>query len=253
MLNCHLKLRFVVGFAISTVGMFLFSGSTFAAIDQSLPQAQIDAVKYGINNIQNSISEIDKRVSSIEKQSADNQYREILEKTNQQLSLWWNPYGVMIASLGVLFAVLAGVFAFILWRQSKDYKEENKENFENFLSAQNEKSEAAIKKLDDMLAQKEKEFTSATKEKKAEIQKIIDDLQLRKISIEASTFSASSPVTVKSFDLGEYSMLLGSSFHKCSKCGFGFQVDSAISSISISVSSNKAVACPKCGNVDKIY
>ena len=50
------------------------------------------------------------------------QYVEILEKTNQQLSIWGNPYGVMVAVLGVLFAIGAIVAAILLWRQSADYE-----------------------------------------------------------------------------------------------------------------------------------
>ena len=53
---------------------------------------------------------------------ADSLYLAILERTNSQLSLWWNPYGVMIAALGILFAILAIVAALILWRQGKEYR-----------------------------------------------------------------------------------------------------------------------------------
>src|SRR5216683_5279708 len=49
----------------------------------------------------------------------DSVYVRLLERTNQQLSLWWNPYGIMVAALGALFAVLAIVAAFIIFRQSR--------------------------------------------------------------------------------------------------------------------------------------
>jgi len=51
-------------------------------------------------------------------------YIAMLEKTNQQLSLWYNPYAVMIGVLAVLFTVLTIVAAFALWRQSKDYRDQ---------------------------------------------------------------------------------------------------------------------------------
>src|SRR3989344_6410902 len=57
-------------------------------------------------------------------------YLEILEKTNQQLSLWYNPYGLMVAALTGLVALLAIVFAFVLWRQGKDYSDARKKFFE---------------------------------------------------------------------------------------------------------------------------
>jgi hypothetical protein len=53
----------------------------------------------------------------------DSAYIAILEKTNQQLSPWWNPYGVMVAALGVLFASGAIVAGFLLFRQSREYRE----------------------------------------------------------------------------------------------------------------------------------
>lgn len=56
-------------------------------------------------------------------------YIEILEKTNQQLSLWYNPYGILIGVLTLLLAFLAILFTYILWRQGADYKK----TFESFL------------------------------------------------------------------------------------------------------------------------
>ncbi len=50
-------------------------------------------------------------------------YIEILEKTNQQLSLWYNPYGLIIGVLTLLVALLALYFGYILWRQGRDYKD----------------------------------------------------------------------------------------------------------------------------------
>lgn len=53
---------------------------------------------------------------------AESAYIAMLEKTNAQLSLWWNPYGVMIGALGVLFALGAIVVTFLLFRQSREYR-----------------------------------------------------------------------------------------------------------------------------------
>lgn len=50
------------------------------------------------------------------------QYLDILEKTNQQLSLWWNPYGLMIGALGVLFAVLAIFAAILIFLQGREFR-----------------------------------------------------------------------------------------------------------------------------------
>src|SRR3989344_6578028 len=71
------------------------------------------------------------------------QYIDILEKTNQQLSLWFNPYSLMINVLGILIAVLAVVFAFILWRQGKEYKD----NMNAFLETQRRMLNVELKKV----------------------------------------------------------------------------------------------------------
>ena len=50
-------------------------------------------------------------------------YISLLENTNQQLSLWSNPYGVLVAILSFLVAFLAIAAAFILFRQTREYRE----------------------------------------------------------------------------------------------------------------------------------
>lgn len=57
-------------------------------------------------------------------------YQEILEKTNSQLSMWTNPYGIfvavlgaLIACLGVLFTICSIIFGYILYKQSKESQE----------------------------------------------------------------------------------------------------------------------------------
>lgn len=55
--------------------------------------------------------------------SSDSAYRQLLERTNQQLSLSWTPMGTFIAALGVLFTVAAIAAAFLLYYQSRDYSQ----------------------------------------------------------------------------------------------------------------------------------
>jgi hypothetical protein len=50
-------------------------------------------------------------------------YISLLEKTNQQLNLWNNPYAWITAVLSLLVAVLAVGTAIGIWRQSKEYKD----------------------------------------------------------------------------------------------------------------------------------
>lgn len=50
-------------------------------------------------------------------------YINILEKTNQQLSLWFNPYAIMVGVLAILFTILTIVAVVIIYRQSREYKD----------------------------------------------------------------------------------------------------------------------------------
>jgi len=52
------------------------------------------------------------------------QYSEILEKTNNQLSLWANPYGIFFAGISILFTLLAVFATYIHFKQTKEYKDQ---------------------------------------------------------------------------------------------------------------------------------
>jgi DNA-directed RNA polymerase subunit RPC12/RpoP len=54
---------------------------------------------------------------------AESLYISILEKTNHELSLRWNPYGLFVSALGVLFAIAAIVVGVLLFRQSREYRQ----------------------------------------------------------------------------------------------------------------------------------
>ena len=58
-----------------------------------------------------------------------NNYASIVEKTNNQLGLWSNPYGLMVGILTLLMAIGAIFITYLLWRNSKDQKEITKQFF----------------------------------------------------------------------------------------------------------------------------
>lgn len=74
-------------------------------------------------------------------------YVSVLEKTNQQLNMWWNPLGVVVAILSVLIAVLAIAVAYLIFRQGRVYQEALKEA----LNTQE-------KRFDDLIEEKNKQF-----------------------------------------------------------------------------------------------
>jgi hypothetical protein len=71
------------------------------------------------------------------------QYLEILEKTNQQLSLWYSPYTLSISILTLLVAFLAIFFAYILWKQGREYKQA----FNDFLQEQRGLARDEVEKI----------------------------------------------------------------------------------------------------------
>lgn len=191
-------------------------------------------------------------------------YIDILEKTNQQLSLWYNPYGVIVGALAVLFTILTIVAVVIIYRESREYKnklEADREFYKNkineFLDSQkkiieqrNKIAEGVSQKIDNKLKEYKKKLKESSKKQKEEIQKVIDKLELEKLTLKTDI----GPITVApNYD---YSLMSGVGFglfktiHKCSKCGFGFYVDTAPSYTRVG---NMAVACPKCQNVDTVY
>lgn len=192
-------------------------------------------------------------------------YISILEKTNQQLSLWYNPYGIAIAALAILFAILAVVVTFVIYRQGRDYKDKleadrefYKKKMAEFLDTQTkiieERSKTAeelSKKTDSILKEYKKKLEKSSKNQRKEIQKAIDKLELEKLKLKTDV----GPLTVSpnSFDYSALSSvdLFGKKMHKCSHCGFGFYVNTN-PTYSIALGGN-TVTCPKCGNIDSLY
>lgn len=98
---------------------------------------------------------------------ANQHYVEILEKTNQQLGLWTNPYGLMVGALSFLVAFLAIAASVILYKQSSDHKKQTKEERKNlreeltkiqkdFLNKLQSRTEDQLRLYDEKILEKEK-------------------------------------------------------------------------------------------------
>ncbi|MEX1014745.1 MAG: hypothetical protein WDZ80_06310 [Candidatus Paceibacterota bacterium] len=74
-------------------------------------------------------------------------YIDLLEKTNQQLSLWGNPYAIMVMVLTVLVALLAIGVTYLLWTQKREYRE----LFNSFLKKQEKILQGQISNTKDLL------------------------------------------------------------------------------------------------------
>lgn len=116
-------------------------------------------------------------------------YIELLEKTNQQLSLWSNPYSFLVSVLSFLVAFLAIASAFILYRQSQEYKSSFKKALDDYQTLLSEKivevGLRAERKIDSFIAEKRTEIESLTGDTKKQTKKIIEDLEKERESISS--------------------------------------------------------------------
>lgn len=113
-------------------------------------------------------------------------YSEILGKTNQQLSLWSNPYGIAMGILSLLVGLLAIGVGIALWKNSKDQKE----LVERFFSDQEkiiQERNAGMKKVqggyEKLIKAYEDRLEKATSSNKKELQKAIDDIRKEMIGV----------------------------------------------------------------------
>ena len=118
-------------------------------------------------------------------------YQQILEKTNTQLSLWWNPYGIFVAMLGVLFALLAIIAVFLIFRQSNEYKtlinkslDDHKNALDKLITEKNNQLENDKTRLDSLIMEYEEKLKTSGTESKKEINEFISKLKEQKEFID---------------------------------------------------------------------
>jgi len=109
-------------------------------------------------------------------------YINILEKTNQQLSLWYNPYGLMIGILTLLIALLALYFAYILWRQGRDYKDFLEEQKKVIKDETNNHAKVV---LDEYIKSRDNELQTSTGEAREKIERELSNLKSARESLNA--------------------------------------------------------------------
>lgn len=166
-------------------------------------------------------------------------YISLLEKTNQQLSLWSNPYGVLVAVLSFLVAFLAIAAAVILYRQTKEHRELFQKALKDYeLALQKNLEQTGVDaetKIQKFIDTKTGEINALSGDTKKQAKKIIDDLKKEKDSIgsriQFSSVQANQfqPLTVSTakfnnpFNINSAENISGINFTTntgyCSKCG----------------------------------
>ncbi|MEQ9423600.1 MAG: hypothetical protein RJQ09_04220 [Cyclobacteriaceae bacterium] len=169
-----------------------------------------------------------------------NPYIEILEKTNEQLSLWSNPYTWTIATLAILFTLLTIIAAIFIWNQSEEFKKlvnrtinKYETIFSNLLDQKKNQLLKLEKTYEVQIQEAKEKLEKETTQNKKELQQAIADLEKRKDAIKEEIKAPSiNP-------LGE--------FFICPNCGNPFFETESEQSFSMLVL-NKDIKCPKCSH-----
>lgn len=190
-------------------------------------------------------------------------YTSILEKTNSQLNMWINPYGLIISVLTILITLIAIGVSFALWKNSKEQKDrterffiEQEKNSENFRKEKDKEVQLAKKNLNKLIKEYQNKLLTAGKDNKKIIENAISSLRKEEAVIGAYTVSdrSFSPYAVPPGGSG--GSIFFTSKEKemiCSKCGRKFryydQPDNHLSggAISYVTLGPKEVYCSFCG------
>jgi rubrerythrin len=242
----------------------LFSSSLSIAIASKV--AKPDDLNQNIKALESRIESLEKNKGISDSNNLiTRNYTDILEKTNSQLSLWTNPYGLMVGALSFLLTALAIAVAFVLYKQSLDHKNqleeeraERKSEFLDFLTNSRnvmkqlieENISKTTKELDLLIEQQKKLTISASVEEINKINNKIAELEKQKANVSANVAQA---VAVE-WENSTMSALAGLSttrVHKCKSCGFGFKIKAGNPLLTLS-NGHGNVTCPKCKNVDEV-
>lgn len=203
---------------------------------------------------------------------ADHAYREILEKTNSQLSLWTNPYGIMIGALGVLFTVGAIVVGVLIFRQGQDYRRlitdaigEYQRILNTFIEEKNKQIEILKTTVGEKIEALSQELKAADDAQAKEIESQIQQLEQLRKDLKPQELPKALRYFTPPIDISNvnryHGLGLGGAYpststltalgrlylgkeHTCSKCGTVFKAPAS------GLLGPTTVTCPNCGQKD---
>ena len=231
---------------------FIFTILGHLAFAQGSPRAATPADS-SLITLHNTIANLAKSLDSLRVES---RYGLVLEKTNQQLSLWYNPYALIISSLAVLFTVLAIVATVIVFRQSAEYRRILDAAIAQYTQVLNKFIEDKKVQLDNIeqyfnrkIKEAEENLTTATGAQKKLIEDTIDKLKVERESVKSQIPSTTTAIPLS----GSVFAFSQDRFHRCTKCGFGYIVKNPLGGLlGAAIYGGKTAAkCPNCGNVDE--
>lgn len=189
-------------------------------------------------------------------------YISILEKTNQQLGVWSNPYGIAIGILSILIAIIAIGVAYAFWLNGREQRERQEKFFadqDRIIQLKNKSIGEYESKLDTLIKEYQKQLKSTEKRNREQIQKTIDELKREKASIgayigpSAAVGTISGPSIASSWPSNSITLGPNTNSMICAKCGkrFSYIVNSSPLSNLLSIG-NQTVHCTYCGSLNLI-
>lgn len=200
-----------------------------------------------------------------EYQQTLNNYTSILEKTNSQLGLWTNPYGVMVGILTLILGIATIGITLIIWRSSKEQRERAQVFFQEHEKLIKERfdkedKEATVRRKEakiafETLIKEQKERLAKTSEAgKKEIEEAILNLEAQKINNDtyigynpASTMGVFATTATSGASLSPWSF--NSRQVYCNICGKNFNVSNSGFTL---LTTQKTVFCTHCGSQNYI-
>jgi hypothetical protein len=118
-------------------------------------------------------------------------YQDILEKTNEQLSLWMNPYTFMVAVLALLFTILAIIAAYVIFRQGAEARQLIKDSItkhqvalENIMIEKQNQWKIYEANIENLILELQEKLVTADPSNTLFIREFLQKLELQKSNVE---------------------------------------------------------------------
>lgn len=163
--------------------LLIFFFSQFCALGQSIKPFNKDTLLIlDTINVGNQIPDLETMLI----------YQEILEKTNEQLSLWFNPYVLIIGILAIFFTVMTIIAAIIIFRQSKESKRLIEDSLrshaialKNLLSEKQKQYEIYEANANNLMTELTQKLEVSDGDKYSELKELINKIATQKSQLNA--------------------------------------------------------------------
>lgn len=206
------------------------------------------------------MAEMELRVKELESKAKINEsFMGILEKTNSQLGMWTNPYGVAVGAMAVLFAALAIGVAVVLYRQSREFKDlvrdeltSRRKQMEDLISEFRASLRDAQEQYDKAIGDAELQLKGATNNKQ-ELEKAIIQLKADRANMTAAfgatgsaaaIVNSSAPMTFSAFNMSRTTTT-------CPKCFSTIPLPPGFVP-GMRTPYGSGIKCPNCGTIAPI-